>query len=56
MGVEWGRAEFKEENEIMEVAKIPTIYTLGLNGNCWHEGVRVASLPSFLFEARFHGF
>ena len=30
----WGRAEFKEENGIMEVVKIPIIYTLGLNGDC----------------------
>lgn len=32
--VEWGRTGFKEENGIMGVAKIPTIYTSGLNGGC----------------------
>lgn len=37
--VEWGRLEFKEENEIMEVVKIPTIYTPGLNRGYWHKGI-----------------
>ena len=54
--VERGRPEFKEENEIIEVVKIPTIYTPGLNRGYWHEGIRVASLPSFPFEALFYGF
>jgi hypothetical protein len=38
----------------MEVVEIPTIYTPSLNGDSRHEGVRVASLPSFPFEALFH--
>lgn len=54
--MEWGRPEFKEENEIMEVVKTPTIYTPGLNRDYWHEDVRVASLSSFPFEALSYGF
>lgn len=48
--VEWRGPKFNEEDEIMEVVKIPTIYTLGLNGDSWHEGVLVPPTFFFLFS------
>lgn len=63
--VEWGRPEFKEENEIMEVVKTPTIYTPGLNRDYWHEGILIKIIsnhsnlsrvlvPPIFFSLYFH--